>query len=181
MGGTETTSTMKDSFANQMYYVNNDPKIQIKHKKDTIIFGHDKSDYFKARNSRTSTQDLSNISRETKQIADSVKQKLNMHNFKFGSYLPEYTSTSITGDKLILSPDAKDEAMKQQSASEIKKRMASTQNSWTKMNALKSFDSQITKSRGKLDIRDNSETKELNHNNALVPQPKRLIPVSKSK
>ena len=104
-----------------------------------------------------------------------------MHNFKFGSYLPDYTSTSITGDKLILSPDAKDEAMKQQSASDIKKRMASTQNSWTKMNALKSFDSQITKSRGKLDIRDNSEAKELNHNNALVPQPKRLIPVSKSK
>ena len=103
-----------------------------------------------------------------------------MHNFKFGSYLPDYSSTSIAGDKLILSPDIKEKALKQQSASDIKKRMSNTQNSWTKMNALKSFDSQITKSKGKLDIRDNSGLNELNPSNRFASQPKRLIPVSKS-
>ena len=103
-----------------------------------------------------------------------------MHNFRFGSYLPDYSSTSIAGDKLILSPDIKEKALKQQSASDIKKRMSNTQNSWTKMNALKSFDSQITKSKGKLDIKDNSGVNEFNPSNRFASQPKRLIPVSKS-
>ena len=162
--------------------------IQAKHRKDTIVFGKDRVNYFNFKNSRASTQEMANVSKETKEAADGVRRKLMSHNFKFGSYKQDYSSASIAGDKVILSKEAKDEKYKQPSASKIKQKMANTQSSWLNKNPLKSFDSQSNKSRSGLEARENSEHREIHPNNHLLthsnvqPMPNKngKLPFSKS-
>ena len=170
--GVEATSTMKDSFAKQPYLLeenNNERKqIQAKHRKDTIVFGKDRANYFKLTNNRASTQEFANVSREIKEAAETVKQRLMAQNFKLGSYKPEYNSSSIAVDKVILSNEAKDEKYRQPPASKIKKMMSSTHNVWGNASALKSFDSQLYKSRSGFEAKENSERREVPPNSQLI-------------
>lgn len=142
-------------------------QIQAKYRKETIVFGKDKSNYFKQSSPRASTQEMANVSREIKEAAETVKQRLMSQNFKLGSFKPEYNSSSIAVDKVILSKEAKDEKYKQPSAYKIKKMMSSTHNAWANA-AVKSFDSQAHKSRTGLDVKENSERREIPANNQLI-------------
>jgi hypothetical protein len=108
--GMEAKSTMKDSFGHQPYPIQDlameRNRVQQKLTKNTIVFGMDKNNYFKAGHSRTTSQDLSQKSKESKIAAESVKQKLQAHNFKFGSFAPDYHLSSNLGDKQLSTQDS---------------------------------------------------------------------------
>ncbi|CAI2361909.1 unnamed protein product [Moneuplotes crassus] len=93
---------MKDAFSDQNYKVGDASaerqKLRLKNTKNTIVFGIDKTSYFKRGENKVLTSELSQYSKDAKKAADSVKEKLRSHNFKFGSHQVDYTLSS-QGDK----------------------------------------------------------------------------------
>lgn len=85
-------------------------RILNKNRKKSIIFGSDKNSYRRVLNSSENFDEYIASSKETKLAADDVKHKLMSQHFKLGSAKPEYNSSSITGDKLVLAKDPKDDS-----------------------------------------------------------------------
>lgn len=174
----EKTSTMKDAFSNQAFNIEDNigdrQRIQNKLMKNTVVFGHDKNNYLTRKHSRTDSQALAMQSQESKLAAESVKQKLQSHNFKFGSYKPEYSLSSNPADKQLLTQEAVAQALKLNQDSKVKKRMYSTQSSWTTKKKFNGNISQHTKSRSNFESpgnsfsRDMSMDKKVNENKSFV-------------
>ena len=155
---------MRDAFQKQQFegvdLCHEREKNQNKMTKNTVVFGHDKDTYVRSVNRRSNVQDLANNSKDSRIAAEGIKQKLGSHNFRFGSYKPEYEQSSNITDKQLATQAAIDKAQKLFKPQNVNKKMYSTQNSWSTKKKLKANNSLITQSKTNLQSPEQSLSRE---------------------
>ena len=95
-------------------------------------------------------------------VADNVKQKLQSHNFKFGSHKTDYNSTSIAGNRQQLTQNVLRDAIKMNNELKAnKKKMYSTQSMWNSKKKIGSPSgaNKYQKSKSKAESRDDSSSR----------------------
>jgi len=131
---------MRDAFSNQNYEVKDTSidrqKVQHKLTKNTIVFGIDKTSYFKSNHSRAESQELSKYSQDAKNAAENVKNKLRADNFKFGSHKIDYRLSSHV-DKALCTQDPLMHSQQMKKGPKVNSKMYSTQSSWNNTQKLK--------------------------------------------